>query len=67
MFQTPGCFADIFFIHFGQNIALKVEPFVNFEYAMYRHNPVRLDPEIGISVAVRHGLPGNFKDVAGIS
>ncbi len=49
----------------GQHAALEIEPLGHFANEMQRHQARRLDPEIRVAIAVRHGLARDFDDVAG--
>ena len=45
-------------------LAEEVEAAADFAHVAQRHDALRLHPEIGIAVALRHGLAGDFQDMA---
>src|SRR6266700_55586 len=46
-----------------QLVAAKVQPAADLADELQWHDPVRLHPEIGIAIALRHRLPRDFEDV----
>ena len=42
-------------------VAAGVQPAAHGEHPVGRHDPVRLDPEVGVAVSVRHRLPADLE------
>ena len=48
----------------AQHLAAKIEPLGHFAHEVQRNDAVGLDPEVGVAVPARHGLPRDLQHVA---
>src|SRR5260370_5202092 len=55
--------ADARLIERAQFVAAEIQPAADFADELQGNNTVRLDPKVGISVTLRHRLPGDLEDV----
>ena len=56
--------AHAFLVERPQLLAEKIQPAADLADIAQRHDALRLHPEIGIAVALRHRLPGDLENVA---
>ncbi len=57
-------FANACLVERPKFVAAEIQPAADFAHQSQRHDPLGLHPEIGIAVALGHGLPGDLENMA---
>ena len=61
--EEPRGGAHVGFVERAQLLAAEVQASADLAHEVKRHDAIRLHPEIGVAVALGHGLPRDLEDV----